>query len=140
VDIASSIRRWSGGRSGIDNSYGDVMRDKGVNQAVHRGAGHRHIHPTGEDGGRRGADVRLLARDVVRVGADRAVLEVIDAQRDGVVIPDGAQVRGDRCPPPVRFRDRGPELGPREVRVSLERRRARVGPVVHKFPRVIGAG
>ena len=93
---------------------GDVVGHEVVNQAVDLGAWDGDIDPAREDRGGGGTDIGLLAGDVIRIGADGAMFQVINAEGGGFVVADRAQVGGDRGAAPVCLRDRGAELRARE--------------------------
>ena len=74
-----------------------------------------------------GTHVGLLVGNEIG-GDEEAVLEIVDADRGGLVIRDGAEMPGDLEPAPVRLLHGGRELRARDVHVRLERRRAGIGP------------
>ena len=64
-----------------------------------------------------------------------AVLEIVDAEIDGLLKRDRAQMAGDLHSALVRLVDRGFEIGTLDVGVCLDPRRALLRPVRNEAPR-----
>src|ERR1051326_3196536 len=84
----------------------------------------------------RAAEVGLLIGIECRIDCE-AVLEVVDAEGDGLRVSDGAEVAGDFESALVRFRYGGTQLVARNVLIGLERRYAAIGPISDGLPRII---
>src|SRR5207247_9068230 len=86
-----------------------------------------------------GAEVGLFGRVVLRVD-EEAVLEIVDADLDGLGIGDGAEMAGDFEVVRVGGVDGGLQFGSGDVHVGLVAGGALPCPVVDEVAGVVGAG
>ena len=111
-----------------DKVFDDVLDFRAVDVKLEQGVAY---------GGLLGTLVGLLAGRYLPINP-QAVLEIVNAERGGLVEADGAQVAGDFEPARVRFLNRGAQLGAGDVHVRLEIMRALLGPVGDGAARVVG--
>src|SRR5207244_13212588 len=83
--------------------------------------------------------VRSFAGNKLRV-YQKAVLEIINAERGGLAKADRAEVARHLQPTAVRGLDNGRKLSARVVDVGLERGDALFGPILHRLARVVRPG
>ena len=96
------------------------------------------MHRSGRRRGAR-AQARRAGRIEVAVGrGERAVLEIVDAEADRLLIADRADMAGDLHPVAMGLVDRGGELGRGDVHIGLGRGEAERGPVADHRPRIGG--
>ena len=115
----------------------DVVRHQVAEGRLHRLAAHVQRRHHAAIGGR--AKIRLLRRIVFRIGEER-MLQVIDAERHGLAVADGAEVSGDLDPVLVGLVDHRRELGVADRAVHLDPGGTLLGPVSDGAPRLLLVG
>src|SRR5208283_5551252 len=99
-----------------------MMRDKVLNESLHLWAVDVQRRPTLPAGLR--ADVRLFVSDEIGIGENRAVLQIVNAQRDGLAPRDRAEMTGQLEVAGMRLLNRRSQLTAGDVHVCLIGRHA----------------